>query len=192
MELCVCGKFADLECSECGLRGYCSFDCQQDDWFKHAMICQEKIEERKQRKKSKSSKSKKKKKHKKHKKHKKSKSRASTSFTPSINVCICGKEAEFECSRCEKQGYCSEECQLKDWIAHQMYCTEQSDHDTQPGSGDELQHENSDDASSRNSKEKNVTNSEDGPFNRYRCKKSSLCINNFFLQKWARDSCGGD
>ena len=169
MELCVCGKFADLECSECGLRGYCSVDCQQDDWFKHTMICQEKVEERKQRKKSKSSKSKKKKKHKKHKKHKKSKSRASSSFTPSIDVCICGKEAEFECSGCEKQGYCSEECQLKDWIAHRMYC-EQSDHNSQPGNDqDELKNEGSDDATDSNGKVKNVVN-ENVPFNRYMCK----------------------
>lgn len=122
MELCVCGKFADLECSKCGLRGYCSVNCQQDDWFKHAIVCREKIEEKKQRKKSKSSKSKKnKKKHKKHKKHRKSKSRESDR-SMNIDVCICGREAEFECSRCEKQGYCSEECQLKDWPTHRMYC----------------------------------------------------------------------
>lgn len=167
----MCGKFADLECSECGLRGYCCVDCQQDDWFKHAMICQEKVKERKQRKKSKSLKSKKKKKHRKHKKHKKSKSRASSSFTPSIDVCICGKEAEFECSRCEKQGYCSEECQLKDWIAHQMYC-EQSDHNSQPGNDqddDELQNEGSEDAASNgNGKVKSGVN-ENTPFNRYGC-----------------------
>ena len=175
MELCVCGKFADLECSECGLRGYCSLDCQQDDWFKHAMICQEKVEEKKQRKQSKSSKSKKKKKkkHKKHhKKHKKSKSRSSltSSSTPSIDVCICGKEAEFECSRCEKQGYCSEECQLKDWFAHQTCCEKSDDAMAQLSGGDqdddELEHEHNHDANKSNGRVKN----ENAPFNRYRCK----------------------
>ena len=185
----MCGKFADLECSECGLRGYCSVDCQQDDWFKHAMICQENVEEGKQRKKSKSSKSKKKKKHKKHhKKHKKSKSRAqSSTSTMSIDVCICGNEAEFECSRCEKQGYCSEECQLKDWTAHQMYCEEKSDGDhdhgtTRPGTNGSadrddglLQNEHKDDdddANSSNNKDKSVAINESAPFNRCGCKST--------------------
>jgi hypothetical protein len=179
MELCVCGKFADMECSECGLRGYCSLDCQQDDWFKHAMICQEKIEENKQRKQSKSSKSKKKKKkHKKHhKKHKKSKSRASSTSSSILNidVCVCGKEAEFECSNCEKQGYCSEECQLKDWITHQKCCEMSGDdRDTvaQPSGSDdqddddELQNGHGDDATS---KVKSGING-NAPFNRYTCK----------------------
>ena len=121
MELCVCGKFADLECGECGRRGYCSLECQQEDWFKHALICQKKTEKKKKRRKSSK---KKKKKHKKYKKHKRSKSRESREYTPSVDVCICGKEAEFECSRCERQGYCSEECQQSDWELHQIYCEE--------------------------------------------------------------------
>ena len=164
----MCGKFADLECSECGLRGYCSAECQQDDWLKHTLICQEKIEERKQRKKSKSSKSKKKKKHKKRKKHKKSKSRASNTLTPSVDVCVCGKEAEFECSQCEKQGYCSEECQLKDWTVHQTLC-DQSETQSGTSNEDESQRKHSDDANSSSDKVKTVTN-ETAPFNRYRCK----------------------
>ena len=120
MELCVCGKFADLECSECGKRGYCSVECQQGDWFKHVLICQEKKEERKRQKRSKSKK--KKKKHKKHKKHKKAEPKVSPETTPNADICICGKEAEFECSRCEKQGYCSEDCQRKDWEVHWLLC----------------------------------------------------------------------
>lgn len=122
----MCGKFADLECSECGGRGYCSVECQQNDWFKHVMVCREKSEERRRREESaRSKKKKKKKKHKKHKKHRKSKSRESKrsrDYTPSIDICICGKEAEFECSGCDKQGYCSEECQRNDWDIHQMFC----------------------------------------------------------------------
>ena len=163
MELCVCGKFADLECSECGRRGYCSVDCQQDDWFKHAIICQEKVEEKKQQKMSKSSKSKKKKKHKKHKKRRKSKSRESNG-SMNIDVCICGKEAEFECSRCEKQGYCSEECQLKDWTTHRMYCVHAVTHSD---SVEESQYEDSNkNASGRNFNKPETVTNEATSFNR--------------------------
>ena len=133
----MCGKFADLECGECGRCGYCSIECQQDDWFKHAMVCQKNRAEERRKRRNSSKSRKKKKKHKKHKKHKRTKSResqksresmesresrVSREFTPSVEVCICGKEAEFECSRCEKQGYCSEECQRKDWEVHLAFC----------------------------------------------------------------------
>lgn len=176
MELCVCGKFADLECSECGGRGYCSIECQQDDWFKHALVCRAKIEEKRKRKKSKS----KKKNKKKHKKHKKFKSRASSdftpsnfspsdfipnSFTPSVDVCICGKEAEFECSMCEKRGYCSEECQLKDWNTHQSYCKRSK---TQPDKEDELEQNTDHDMDISNSMMESEAK-EAAQFSRYRC-----------------------
>jgi len=36
--------------------------------------------------------------------------------------CICGKPAEFECSRCASQGYCSSNCQRVDWKSHRDAC----------------------------------------------------------------------
>lgn len=37
-------------------------------------------------------------------------------------LCICGKLAEFDCSRCTKQAYCSSECQRADWKRHRDHC----------------------------------------------------------------------
>ena len=36
--------------------------------------------------------------------------------------CICGAVADFECSRCENQGYCSPHCQQADWPRHMLVC----------------------------------------------------------------------
>lgn len=36
--------------------------------------------------------------------------------------CVCGKPAEFDCSRCAKQSYCSNECQRRDWKTHRERC----------------------------------------------------------------------
>ena len=115
LELCTCGKFADLECAECHSRGYCSEQCQQEDWHRHTLACQI-ISEKKRKK------------HKKKKKRKgKGKKTVSRAYTPSLTLCICGKETEFECSRCGQQGYCSEECQLEDWSFHEHHCTAPSE-----------------------------------------------------------------
>ena len=109
MELCVCGKFADLECSACGRRGYCCTECQQNDWFKHAIVCQEKKRPSSRSRKTEN-------------KHRKSNSRESRNYTPSTSVCVCGKEAEYQCSGCNKQVYCSEKCQNKHWDVHKKFC----------------------------------------------------------------------
>ncbi len=42
----------------------------------------------------------------------------------SEDTCVCGNEAEYECSGCNKQGYCSEECQREDWSFHEYYCNQ--------------------------------------------------------------------
>ncbi len=40
-----------------------------------------------------------------------------------LHFCTCGKAAQFECSNCSSQGYCSPECQLGHWNAqHQKEC----------------------------------------------------------------------
>ena len=44
------------------------------------------------------------------------------------HFCICGNAAQFECSNCNSQGYCSEECQFKDWSdQHQKECSRLSE-----------------------------------------------------------------
>ena len=120
LELCICCKFADLECAECHSRGYCSEQCQQQDWYRHILACQIISD----------------KKHKKHKKKKKKKGKGKKTvlhaYTPSLTLCICGKETEFECSRCGQQGYCSEECQLEDWSFHEHHCLAPSESSAPP------------------------------------------------------------
>ena len=103
LDFCLCGRVADFECTDCNARGYCSIECQQEDWHKHMVTC------KKQRKKKKKSK----------KNKKKDPYRLSS---PDPNACVCGAPAEMECSQCGNQGYCSEECQLADWEEHQLYC----------------------------------------------------------------------
>lgn len=40
------------------------------------------------------------------------------------HFCVCGKAAQFECSNCTSQGYCSTECQHKHWgEQHQKQCS---------------------------------------------------------------------
>ena len=110
-ELCTCGKYADLECTSCRKRGYCSKACQEKDWPLHERSCREVSSRR-------------------HQRRRKSKQvRASPGRrTPlSEDTCVCGKEAEYECSGCKRQGYCSEKCQKEDWTFHDYYCR-------QPGS----------------------------------------------------------
>jgi hypothetical protein len=38
---------------------------------------------------------------------------------------VCGKETTRGCSRCKIVGYCSRECQAKDWPEHGLHCDEQ-------------------------------------------------------------------
>ena len=40
-----------------------------------------------------------------------------------LHFCVCGNAAQFECSSCSAQGYCSPECQTRDWAdRHQREC----------------------------------------------------------------------
>ena len=44
------------------------------------------------------------------------------------HFCTCGNAAQFECSKCNSQGYCSPECQYKDWSEqHQKECNRLSE-----------------------------------------------------------------
>ena len=44
------------------------------------------------------------------------------------HFCICGNAAQFECSNCSTQGYCSPECQLEHWgDQHQKQCGRMSE-----------------------------------------------------------------
>lgn len=106
LDFCLCGRVADFECTDCGNRGYCSVDCQQDDWHKHMLMC------KKQRRK-------------KQNKKKKKKKGPYHLRSPDPTMCVCGAPAEMECSQCGVQGYCSEECQIADWDEHQLYCEPQ-------------------------------------------------------------------
>ena len=54
---------------------------------------------------------------------KKTKEIKRTGYTPRPDVCICGCDAEYECSECGRQGYCSQKCQEEDWELHQLFCT---------------------------------------------------------------------
>jgi hypothetical protein len=36
--------------------------------------------------------------------------------------CVCASVADYECSRCENQGYCSEACQKRHWPQHSRLC----------------------------------------------------------------------
>ena len=106
----MCGKFADLECGECKMKGYCSITCQQADWASHSIRCCLISAKRKRKEKRKRS------------INRKVERLRSAGYTPLPDQCVCGKEADFECSQCSRQGYCSETCQLKDWPVHQHFC----------------------------------------------------------------------
>ena len=46
-----------------------------------------------------------------------------TSDLTRLHFCICGNASQFECSSCSAQGYCSPECQGRDWTErHQREC----------------------------------------------------------------------
>ena len=98
VDQCPCGRYAEMECSLCGRRGYCGMQCQKEDWTNHIPECTGMS------------------------KKKKKKAGGGREYTPNVNTCICGKEADFECSVCGRQGYCSEVCQQKDWKLHVHYC----------------------------------------------------------------------
>jgi hypothetical protein len=38
---CRCGKVTIYECSRCRLQGYCSAECQQNDWENHSLFCRQ-------------------------------------------------------------------------------------------------------------------------------------------------------
>ena len=47
-ELCVCGRVAEYECARCEGRGYCSEDCQEEDYKKHKKLCRKLKQQRKE------------------------------------------------------------------------------------------------------------------------------------------------
>lgn len=111
----MCGKFADMECAECKSKGYCSVECQQQDWAIHSIKCRLISAKRRQRRRSRSQ----------HLQRKVERLKR-TGFTPIPDRCSCGKEADFECAECSLQGYCSRRCQEKDWEIHRFFCKPQS------------------------------------------------------------------
>ena len=42
-----------------------------------------------------------------------------------LDFCVCGQPSQFECSSCEQRGYCSLECQRRDWSQHKPVCKQQ-------------------------------------------------------------------
>ena len=117
LELCVCGKFAELECTECQARGYCNEKCQEEDWPKHVVLCRvvsaRRRKDERRRKKQK-------------RRQKKMKRLLKSGYTPTPNICQCGKDTEYECSTCGRQGYCSKYCQEQDWENHKLFCVNES------------------------------------------------------------------
>ena len=116
-DLCVCGRFADLECTNCKKRGYCSKQCQEDDWSHHEELCRERSARRERKRERRKSRN---------KERRQSRSSQNSNVSLSEDTCVCGKDAEYECSRCKKQGYCSEECQREDWSIHEFYCNDKN------------------------------------------------------------------
>eukprot|EP00731_Ephydatia_muelleri_P025010 Em0017g93a len=70
VDQCPCGRYAEMECSICGRRGYCGVQCQKEDWTSHIPECTGGS--------------------------KKKKKKAGREYTPNVNTCVCGKEADFE------------------------------------------------------------------------------------------------
>jgi hypothetical protein len=97
-ELCVCGRVAEYECARCEGRGYCSEDCQEEDYKKHKKLCRKLKQQRKEDR------------------------RKQTTLMEPPDLCVCGKMAEFECSSCGVRGYCSAKCQVDHWPVHQKVC----------------------------------------------------------------------
>lgn len=126
-----CGNSGTNQCSQCGVKAYCSVDCQQKDWPAHKAICKKMAAERTQ------------------------------SLGPQvmpqggamqmpqggaqfpqmfggsitmpvasptgINIGPCGnagcsKSGTNQCSQCGAKAYCSVECQQKDWPNHKAGC----------------------------------------------------------------------
>lgn len=127
-ELCVCGKFADLECTNCKKRGYCSRACQEKDWPDHQTFCREVSSRRERRRRRRRARSR--------------EGGARSADTPlfSEDTCVCGKEAEYECSICRKQGYCSQKCQTEDWSFHEYYCKQPGSSASTPNTKTRLSH----------------------------------------------------
>ncbi|XP_041477742.1 fibrocystin-L-like isoform X1 [Lytechinus variegatus] len=42
----------------------------------------------------------------------------------SSDLCVCGLVGQFRCSLCDKQSYCSPQCQSTDWPRHTVQCSE--------------------------------------------------------------------
>lgn len=108
----MCGKFAELECTECRGRGYCTESCQEKDWLDHIKLCRVVSARRREDKKKRKQK----------RKEKRLDDLQRTGFTPTLDLCRCGKLSVYECSGCGLQGYCSNECQDNDWMYHKLFC----------------------------------------------------------------------
>ena len=106
-DLCTCGKFADLVCTSCNKKGYCCSKCQEKDWPDHADYCKEVCSKRERKRSRRMS---------------RLREGLGSAGRGNTEKCVCGKDAEYECSSCKKQGYCTEKCQLDDWEFHEYYC----------------------------------------------------------------------
>lgn len=42
--------------------------------------------------------------------------------SPFLKTCVCGKKAGKQCGQCNAVGYCSKECQNKNWKYHKKDC----------------------------------------------------------------------
>jgi len=100
-------------CTNCNKKGYCSAQCQERDWPQHSSFCRAVSSRRERRKSRRSSRG------------------LSSAGRGSTEKCVCGKDAEYECSSCQRQGYCSQKCQVDDWELHEYFCNRPgSNHDT--------------------------------------------------------------
>eukprot|EP00039_Didymoeca_costata_P029613 m.25513 g.25513 ORF g.25513 m.25513 type:complete len:1702 (+) comp7711_c0_seq2:128-5233(+) len=98
LDFCVCGKPSGFECSQCTMRGYCSSVCQASDWSHHKQTCKGMLPEDTNEQDS------------------------DDHSNDGKEICVCGKVALFDCSKCGTVSYCSVQCQRQHWHRHKVVC----------------------------------------------------------------------
>ena len=90
----LCSRLGRLHCARCKNEFYCSQPCQKKSWKVHKLSCSENGTKEKIESKS-------------------------------TGVCAsqeCSNPGNLRCSGCRTVGYCSAECQKKDWKQHKVNC----------------------------------------------------------------------
>jgi hypothetical protein len=97
-----CGQKTVFACSQCTSKFYCSITCQAQDWtFSHHIHCLDLRAKKLKEKKS---------------------GKPQPQFLELCSFERCLNFVNFICSQCEKQEYCSRDCQRNDWEHHEPNC----------------------------------------------------------------------